>query len=89
MADSGPILSTAYDLARIAAQYAVFIAAPAAVLALVTLLMVGGYGRHHYREPEREALPALLGRVVIGSALFAGIGLFCQIMLAAQVGGIF
>lgn len=85
--ESGFILATAYDLARSAARYAVFIGAPAAVLALVALLLVGGYGCYSDGIGSRDYLPTFLGRIVIGSSLFAGIGLLCQLMLAAKVGG--
>lgn len=87
LADSGVILATAYDLARFTARYAVFIGAPAAVLALIALLLVGGYGRYPDGTDSRDYLPTFLGRVVIGSSLFASIGLLCQLMLAAKVGG--
>lgn len=86
---TGMILGVFYGVARRLAQYAVFIGAPAAVLALLILLMVGGYGRQPEGKPESEQLPAFLGRVVMGSALFAGLGIICQLTLAAKVGGIF
>lgn len=87
VADSGVVLATAYDLARTAARYAVFIGAPAAVLALIALLLVGAYGPYPDGVANpREELPNFLGRIVMGSALFAAIGLICQLMLAAKVG---
>ena len=85
--DAGLILGAFYDVARTVARYAVFIGAPAAVIALVTLLMVGGYGHYPVERGSEEYLPTLLGRVVMGCALFAAVGLICQLMLAAKVGG--
>lgn len=87
LAENGVIVATAYDLARVAARYAVFVGAPAAVLALVGLLLVGGYGHYPDGIGSRDYVPSLLGRIVLGSTVFAGLGLFCQLMLAAQVGG--
>lgn len=87
LAQADAILGAFYDVARTAARFAVLIGAPAAVLALVILLIVGGYRSYPVEEGSPEHLPTFLGRVVVGSTLFAGVGLICQMMLAAQIGG--
>lgn len=87
LAQADAILGAFYDAARTAARSAVLIGAPAAVLALVGLLIIGGYKHYPAEEGSAEHLPTLLGRVVMGCALFAGVGLLCQMMLAAQLGG--
>lgn len=89
MAGSGIILAAFYDIARLITHFAVFIGAPISVLALVVLLLTGGYGNYSAERSSQEHLPSFLGRVVVGGALFACIGLICQLMLAAKVGGWF
>ena len=82
-----------HELARLAARYTVLGSAPVAVLALLVLLFMGGYGRGYgSRRGERddeyqpEPVADFLGRLASGLAVLCGVGLLCQLVLPAQAG---
>jgi hypothetical protein len=57
-----------------------------AVVALIVLLLIGGYRDYPVEEGSKEPLPEFLGHTVAGCSAFAGAGLICQLVLAAQLG---
>ncbi|WP_047865436.1 hypothetical protein [Rubrobacter aplysinae] len=81
------VLAAFYCVARNAARVAVLAGSPVALVALIALLLIGGYRDYPVQEGSEEPLPTFLGRAVAGCAVFAGVGLVCQIALAAQLGG--
>lgn len=85
LAGADAVLGMVYGVARTTARIAVLAGSPVAVVALIVLLLIGGY--RDYPEGAKEPLPEFLGRTVVGCAVLAGAGLVCQLVLAAQLGG--
>lgn len=86
LAGADAVLAAVYGVARTAARIAVYAGSPVAVVALIVLLLIGGYRDYPVEEGSKEPLPEFLGRTVAACAVLAGAGLLCQLVLAVQLG---